>query len=299
MFHPTTRKVTMTRKQYASKFTPEQKAEYHKAQREEASQRLEDAVASLQTSDGFKAWLRARAMFHNYSFNNQLLIIWQKEDATRVASAKVWRELERHIVKGEKAIKVFAPIEWHVECEPGELGAKWNAKRMRFERKVTGFKLVPVFDVAQTDGEPLPHVDVADVDGDSHAHLEPRLVKFAKSLGYKVKTEKLDGGVGGYCDSTRKLIVLGDHQSPNGRIRVLVHEIAHALGIGYEKYGRAHAEVIVESATYIVLSGQGMATDLSSVPYVAGWGNGNGAEAVRDFAGTIDEVASKIESALA
>ena len=289
----------MTRKQYAKQFTPEQRAEYHAAQREEASQRLEAAVESLQTSDGFKAWLSARAKFHTYSFNNTLLIIWQKGDATRVASAKVWKELGRHIVKGETSLKVFAPIEWKVECTASDIGAQWNAKRKRYERKVTGFKLVPVFDVSQTDGEPLPQVEVADVEGDSHSDLEPKLIKLAKANGYKVITEEMTDGTGGYCDYTRKIIALGSHQSPNGRVRVLVHECAHMLGVDYKTYGRAHAEVIVESATYIVLAGQGLPTDLSSVPYVAGWGNGNGAEKVRAFAEVIDTVARTIEKALA
>jgi hypothetical protein len=289
----------MTRKQYAKKFTPEQRAEYHKAQREEATERLTAAVESLQTSEGFAEWLRARALFHNYSLNNTFLILVQTGGtATRVASAKVWRELNRHIVKGEHAIKVFAPIEWNVACAQGELGAKWNAKKDRWERKIRTFKLVPVFDVAQTDGEALPTLASADPEGDSLAHLEPKLVKLAKSLGYKVKSETFTDGTGGYCDPTRKIIALGDHHSPNGRIRVLVHEIAHALGVGYQEYGRSGAEVIVESVTYIVLAGQGFALDPASVPYIAGWGNGNATEKMRTFAEKIDELARQIEAVL-
>ena len=288
----------MTRKQYAKKFTPEERAEYHKAQREEASQRLEAAVESLQTSEGFTAWLRARAKFHNYSLNNVLLIMWQLPTASRVASAKVWHELDRHPVKGTKALKVFAPIEWSVKCEQGEVGAKWNAKRERWERKIKAFKLVPVFDVSQTDGEELPSLASADPEGDSLAHLEPKLVKLAKSLGYSVKAESFDDGTGGYCDPIRKIIAIGEHHSPNGRIRVLVHEIAHALGVGYKDYGRSGAEVIVESVTYIVLAGQGFDLDPASVPYIAGWGNGSATDKMRTFAEKIDELARKIESAL-
>lgn len=288
----------MTRTQYAKKFTDEERAEYRETQRQEASDRLHAAVESLQTSDGFAAWLSARAKFHRYSLNNTFLILVQCPEATRVASAKVWRELGRHIVKGEHAIRVFAPIEWHVPAQEGEPGAQYNAKRKRWERKVTGFKLVPVFDVSQTDGEPLPAIAYTEPDGDSHAHLEPALKKLAKSLGYKVKAEAFDDGTGGYCDPIRKLIALGTHLSPNGRIRVLVHEIAHALGVGYRDYGRSGAEVIVESVTYIVLAGQGFDLDPASVPYIAGWGNGNATEKMRTFAEKIDELARRIESAL-
>ena len=274
----------MTRKQYAKKFTDEERAEYREAQRQEASARLEAAVESLQTSDGFAAWLSARAKFHNYSFNNTLLIISQCPDATRVASARVWHELERHITKGQRALYVFAPMEWMVACEQSDTGAQWNAKRKRWERKVTGFKLVPVFDVSQTEGEPLPRIESTEPDGDSHAHLEPALKKLAKSLKFKVIDETFDDGTGGYCDPIRKIIALGTHLSPNGRVRVLVHEIAHALGVGYKDYGRSGAEVLVESVTYIVLAGQGFELDPTSVPYIAGWGNGNATEKMREFA---------------
>jgi hypothetical protein len=289
----------MTRKQYASKFTPEQRAEYHKQQREEAAARLADSVAALQTSDGFRSWLEARARFHSYSFNNTLLIHSQCRGATRVASGKVWNELDRHIVKGERALKVFAPIQWYVACAQGEAGAKWNEKKARWERKVTAFKLVPVFDVSQTDGEPLPRVEVAEVDGDSHAHLEPRLRALAESLGFTVKDETFTDGTGGYCDPTHKVIAIGTHQSPNGRVRVLTHEIAHALGVGYQEFGRGAAEVIVESVTYIVLAGQGFALDPASVPYITTWGNGDATTKLRTFAEKIDELARTIEGALA
>jgi hypothetical protein len=290
----------MTRKKYASKFTPEQRAEYHKAQREEASERLTEAVESLQTSEGFRAWLSARAKFHNYSLNNTFLILIQTGGtATRVASARVWNELDRHIVKGETAIRVFAPIEWHVPAEPGEPGVKWNAKRERFERKVTGFKLVPVFDVAQTDGEALPTIDYTEPNGDSHKALLPKLRKLAKSLGYSVVTEELPTDTGGYCDPVRKRIALRKGMAPNAQVRVLTHEIAHALGVGYREYGRGAAEVIVESVTYIVLAGQGFDLDLTSVPYVAGWGNGNATDKMREFAAKIDELARQIETAIA
>lgn len=288
----------MTKAQYAKKFTDAEREEYKEAQRKQASDNLEAAVQSLETSDGFHRWLTARARFHNYSLNNTMLIQWQYPEATRVASAKVWRDLGRHIVKGEKAIKVFAPIEWHIECEPGEAGAKWHSKRMRYERKVVAFKLVPVFDVAQTDGEPLPVIAHTEPDGDSHAHLEPALVALAGDLGFTVKDEEFTDGTGGYCDPVRKIIALGTHQSPNGRVRVLVHEIAHAMGVGYSQYGRGGAEVIVESVTYIVLAGQGFDLSAASVPYVTTWGQGAASDTLREFATLIDELARRIEKVL-
>jgi hypothetical protein len=152
--------------------------------------------------------------------------------------------------------------------------------------------------VSQTDGEPLPQLEHADPEGDSLAHLEPALVTLAQSLGFSVKAETFTDGTGGYCDPVRKIIAIGDHHSPNGRIRVLVHEIAHALGIGYDQFGRGGAEVIVESVTYIVLAGQGFDLDASSVPYIAAWGQGNATEQLREFGETIDRLARQIEGVL-
>lgn len=287
----------MTRTQYAKKFTDEERAAYRDAQRQEATDRLEAAVESLQTSDGFAAWLRARALFHNYSFNNTLLIVSQCEHATRVASANVWRKLDRHVMKGERALRVFAPIEWMVKCQQGEKGAKYNATKKRWERKVRSFKLVPVFDVSQTDGEDVPSLSVVEPDGDTHGHMIDPLMNLAESLGYTVKMCDT-GSAGGWCDPDNKVIAVSELLTFNGMVRVLVHEIAHALGVGYTEYGRGRAEVIVESVTYIVLAGQGFDLDPTSVPYIAGWGQGNATDTLREFATTIDKLARQIEAVL-
>jgi len=103
------------------------------------------------------------------------------------------------------------------------------------------------------------------------------------------------GRAGGYCDSHNKLIVVDDTLPANGQVRVLVHEIAHALGIGYVEYGRAQAEVLVESITYIVCQGIGLDTSGESVPYVAGWDEDD-LDPLEAFAHTIDEIARRIEA---
>jgi len=284
---------------FTKQFSDEDRAAYRKAQQDEAQARLTAAVASLQSTEGFQAWLRARARFHNYSFNNTLLILAQNPDATRVAAASTWKELGRWPAKGSTALRIFAPIEWWIGCDESDDGAQWNAKRKRWQRKVRSFKLVPVFDVGQTTGEDLPAPPLpAPLDGDSHAELEPKLLALAAELGFTVGTETLREA-GGYCMPEAKRIVLSDALSPNGRVRVLVHELAHALGIGYKDFGRATAEVLVESVTYIVLSGAGFDLDAASVPYVAGWAGLDDTQArLEQFASKVDEVARRIEGAI-
>lgn len=288
-----------SRRSYSSKFSDEERAAYKAAQREEAQRNLERAVNAMQSEEGFAAWLVARARFHTYSFNNTLLILAQLPEASRVAAASVWRELGRYPAKGSHALRVFAPMEWWVEGVEGDAGSRYNSKRGRWERKVRTFKLVPVFDVSQTDGDELPEPPApASLEGDSHERLEAPLVRLAVELGYSVSTEELDGETGGYCDATAKRIVVAAGHSPNARVRVLVHEIAHALGVSYKDYGRSAAETIVEAATYVVLAGQGFDVEAASVPYVAGWSGEGGAEKLRGFAEKIDEVARRIEAAL-
>jgi len=291
--------MSATRKPRRPKFTDEQKAEYRKAQREQANERLKAAVESLQSTEGFRAWLEARARFHTYSFHNTLLILVQMPEARRVAAASVWRELGRWPAKGSSALRVYAPFQSWRPCDESDDGARYNEKRQRWERKVTFFNLVPVFDVSQTTGEDLPEAPATSpIEGDSHAHLEPALIKLAGDIGFTVNTEQLEDGTGGYCDSTAKRIVIGEGHSPNARVRVLVHEIAHALGISYKDYGRSEAETIVEAVTYVVLAGQGLDVDTSSVPYIAGWSGEDGHDKLAKFAQTIDTVARQIEAAL-
>ena len=134
-------------------------------------------------------------------------------------------------------------------------------------------------------------------DGDTHGHLIDPLMNLAESLGYTVKVCDT-GDAGGWCDPNDKVIAVSEKFHFNGMVRVLVHEIAHALGVGYEEYGRGAAEVIVESVTYIVLAGQGFDLDLTCVPYVAGWGKGTATDKMREFASKIDELARTIEKAL-
>src|SRR5581483_3998391 len=85
----------------------------------------------------------------------------------------------------------------------------------------------------------------------------------------------------------------------NGRVRVLVHELAHALGVGYREYGRERAEVIVDTVTFIVCAGAGLDIGDESIPYVAGWGETGALDAVTEFAAVIDTIARQLEAAIA
>ena len=160
-----------------------------------------------------------------------------------------------------------------------------------------------VFDVSQTEG--LPGTEPVSLDspcqpiqGDTHAHLLPALEQLAGELGYSVARRPLDGPADGWCDSHKHEIVINDELPANAQVRVLVHEIAHALGVGYSDYGRRRAEVLVDTVTFIVCGAVGLDTSGSSVPYVAGWGESGELDAIRGYAETIDEIARRIEDSL-
>jgi hypothetical protein len=136
------------------------------------------------------------------------------------------------------------------------------------------------------------------IHGDSHAHLAEPLETLAGELGYTVTRQTIEGSADGWCDNGKKAIVINGRLPANAQVRVLVHEIAHALGVGYKDFGRQRAEVLVDTVTYIVCSSVGLDTSGSSVPYVAGWGESGELDSIRIYAETIDKLARRIEDAI-
>jgi hypothetical protein len=196
--------------------------------------------------------------------------------------------------KGEKAIRILAPVTVRQRDVNGEETG---------ETKVS-FRTVPVFDVTMTDPlpgkEPVPLTPPSQpITGDSHRHLIDPLIAHAGELGYTVEIRDLpDGEPAGWCDPERMQIVVGAG-AVNGQVRTLVHELAHAHGLGYADYGRERCEVLVDCVTYCVLGSVGLDVGGESIPYVAGWGEDGALDAIRQYAGTLDTIARHIEDALA
>jgi hypothetical protein len=276
-----------------------QLSEHDRAERRRRDrERLQRAAQELLSSDGWARWVHTRALFHNYSASNCALLSWQCHQrgivATRIAGFHTWLKLGRCVRKGEVALRILAPVS--VKERDRRSGEETDERRVFFK---TAF----VFDVSQTEirdgAEPValeaPHQPLT---GDSHAHLLAPLQAFAESLGYSVSFETIEGSAGGWCDPKRKRIVIDANVSANAQLRTLIHECAHALGIDYQRYSRAQAEVMVDTATLIAASAVGLAVDGETIPYIAGWGEAGAIEAVSKFADTIDQVARRIENVL-
>jgi hypothetical protein len=276
-----------------------ERAERRKADRD----RLEQAARELLTSDGWQRWVKVRSTngLARYSFGNQLLIAMQRPNATHVAGFRTFLQLNRCVRKGERSIRILAPMS--VRDRDNHPSSE-NATAGGDDRRRTVFRAVPVFDVSQTD--PLPGLELVpltppcqSIEGDTHAHLLTPLETLAGELGYTVKRRPLDGSADGWCDGANREIVVNADLPTNAQVRVLVHEIAHALGVGYREYGRERAEVLVDTVTCIVCGSIGLDVSGSSVSYVAGWGESGELDAIRAYAETIDRIARRIEDSIA
>ena len=259
-------------------------------------ERLKQAAEQLLTSDGWQRWvrLRSRAGLARLSLSNQLLVALSRPDASFVAGFKARRDLDYCVRKGEKAIRIIAPMPIKERERPtGEETGE----------TITLFKGVSVFDAQQVEplraGEPTPlQPPTQPLTGGSHAHLIAPTIAFAESLGYTVSFEPIAGSPGDWCDTKAKQIVVDTNGPANARLRTLVHEAIHALGVDYQHYPRAQAEVIVDTTTLVVLGGLGLDVSGETVPYVAGWGENGALDAVTHFAQLIDDLARRVESAL-
>ena len=238
------------------------------ARRQADRERIEQAARALLTSEGWQRWIRVRATngLSRYSLRNQWLIACDCHargiTPTYVAGFRAFLALNRCVRKGEAAIRILAPIAVKQRDDEGE---ETGEKRIFF-------RAVPVFDVSQTG--PLPGVEpvplsppAASIEGDSHQHLIAPLQELAHELGYRVEVRGLpDAGPGGWCDHDRRQIVVAGG-SANRQVRILVHELAHALGLGYAQYGRERAEVLVDCVTYVVCRCAGLDVGGESIPY--------------------------------
>jgi antirestriction protein ArdC len=236
-------------------------------------------------------------VFHGYSASNCVLLALQCHqrgiEPRHVAGFRAWLELGRSVAKGQQALWVIAPMSVRKRGDDGEPS----------DEKRLFFRSVAVFELSQT--EALPGVEPAPLEppsapigGDSHAHLLDPLALLAGDLGYSLTFAELDGERGGFCDYRAKRIVIEQRQAPNAKVRVAVHELAHAMGVSSQRFGREQAEVIAECAAIVCCSGLGLATDEASIPYLAGWGEDGALEAVTHAAELIDEIAGRIERAV-
>lgn len=248
-------------------------------------QSLESGVEELFTSNRYQEFLKTMAKFHNYSFNNTMLIAMQRPDATLVTSYKNWQSMGRQVMKGEKGITIIAPAPYKKMKEKEVLdenqrpimGTDGKPKTEKVEVTVPHFKAVTVFDIAQTSGEPIQTLApelltaaVQDFDSFMQAIQKISLVP--------IRFDEIDGNANGYYHNADKEIVIKKGLSESQTLKTAIHETAHAKlhdkeimeSLGVEK-DRLTKEVEAESVAYCVCSSFGLDTSDYSFPYIAGW----------------------------
>jgi len=220
---------------------------------------LASETDEVKQSEFFKHYLDTMSRFWKYSYHNQLLIFYQKPEATTVAGFRTWHSLGRWVKKGSKGIRILAPYTKKIIEKDHKTGKEK-------EKAITLFFPASVFDLSQTEGKPLPEIDIT-ISGDGYGMFLEKLIVFCTQKSIKVDFKTL--GVNGlYGYSTGGQIAITDTESINTQVNTLIHEIAHEiLSHKDQKISRQQREIQAEGVAYVVTKHFGM--ENKSVNYLA------------------------------
>jgi len=263
--------------------------EDRKVEMDQISRQLEEGVKQFFTSETYKDYLQTMSKFHNYSFNNALLIALQRPTASLVAGYTTWRNLNRYVMKGEKGIRILAPapIKREVEREVIDPLTKSRTKE-RVEQTIPLFKPTYVYDVSQTDGEPLKLPEILDLEGsvDGYEILKEAVERIAP---VQVFYEKFNGEAKGYFSPSEGKIVIQNDLSELQTVKTLLHETTHSLLHNREKMKEngpkdsKTKEAEAESTAFIVCTHFGLDTSDYSFPYIGLWASGMEMDQLRNI----------------
>jgi antirestriction protein ArdC len=259
---------------------------------EDLLEQLRTGIADLASSEAWVAWLCAARKFHRYSFSNQLLIAIQCPDATHVAGYRAWQGLGRQVRKGEKGITIIAPCVHKVRgaAADGDTADEINVR-------ITSFKCTRVFDIAQTDGDPLPEI-CTQLLGDDPVGAFHMLEAAATALDFTVDRVPLSGSLSGDCDHITHRIRVSADVSPMQRVKTLSHELAHTWLHAPDRVPadmpRGVKELEAESVAYIVCQEFGIDSSQYTFGYVAGWVGSGASNAISTSAQRIAQAARVI-----
>jgi len=279
----------------------------------EITDRLEQGIMELFDSERYKEYLRVMSKFHNYSFNNTLLIAMQKPDASLIAGFTAWKnQFQRNVKKGEKGIKIIAPSPFKIKQETEKIDPQTqkpvigrDGKPVTEEKEITipAYKVVSVFDVSQTEGKELPDIAVDALTGDVEQYSD-FFAALEKTSPVPIGFEKIEGGAHGYYHLEDKRIALDEGMSELQTLKTAIHEIVHAklhdIDLNAPKdeqqprVDRRTREVEAESVAYTVCQHYGLDTSDYSFGYVAGWSSGRELAELKSSLETIRSAAADI-----
>ena len=278
---------------------------------------LETGVENIFTGDKYAQYLQTMSKFHRYSFNNTLLIAMQRPDATLVTGYRNWQSMGRQVKKGEKGITILAPApikrkrEQEILDQNNKplLDGNGKPKTEEVEVLIPRFKPTTVFDISQTDGEPIETLAPEELT-EAVADYELFMKAITEVSPVPIRFDEIEGEAKGYYHSVDKEIVIQKGMSDSQTIKTAIHETGHArihdkdlmAEQGIEK-DRLTKEVEAESVAYCVCSAFGVDTSEYSFPYIAGWSSGRdmkelktSMDTIRKTAGEmIDELSEKLQ----
>ena len=279
----------------------------------EITDRLEQGITELFDSERYKEYLQVMSKFHNYSFNNTLLIAMQKPDASLIAGFNAWKNnFGRNVMRGEKGIRILAlsPYKIRQEVEKKDpqtgktvIGKDGKPVTETKEIQIPAYKVVAVFDVSQTEGRELPSLSANELTGDVEKY-EDFFAALEKTSPVPMGFEKIEGTAHGYYHLEEKRIAIDEGMSELQNLKTAIHEIAHAklhdidLNAPQEEQpdrpDRRTREVQAESVAYTVCQHYGLDTSDYSFGYVAGWSSGRELAELKSSLETIRATAAEI-----
>ena len=277
----------------------------------EITDKLEAGLKELFESEKYKCYLSTMSKFHNYSFNNTLLIAMQKPEATLVAGYQAWQKnFERHVNKGEKAIRILAPAPYKIKEErdkldpvTGEMMFDENGMPQKEETEVTipAFRAVSVFDVSQTDGKPIPELEVNELLSTVEGY-EDFVQALMNISPVPIAFEDIPGDSKGYFSTAEKRIAVQENMSESQTLKTMVHEVAHSMlhdkevnqSMDIPVKDRNTKEVEAESVAFTVCQHFGIDTSDYSFGYIAGWSSGRNMKELKSSLDTIRKTASEL-----
>ena len=278
----------------------------------EITDKLEQGIKELFESEKFKEYLTTMSKFYNYSFNNTLLIAMQKPDATLIAGYTSWqRNFDRHVMKGEKGIKILAPAPYKAQEEREKIDPATQKPVLDADGKpVTetvevmrpAFKVVNVFDVSQTDGKELPDIAVDELTG-SVENYAAFFEALKQESPVPISFEDIPGGAKGYFSYVENRIAIQKGMSEIQTMKTAIHEIAHAKLHAInpdekiapeERKDRHTKEVEAESVAYTVCQRYGIETSDYSFGYIAGWSSDKDTKELKGSLETIRSTATEM-----
>ena len=263
---------------------------------DEIMKALETGVRDFMETDSYKSYLRAVGKFHNYSMNNVMLITMQRPDATLVAGYNTWKKsFNRNVKRGEKGLKIIAPMSVSVEKEEDRVDQYGNTYKEKVTVTVPRFRAVTVFDVSQTDGDPLPDISPADLK-DEVNNYSAFLKAVEKASDVPINFIGIEGSAKGYFNVAKNEISVARGMSESQTLKTLIHEIAHSVLHNKDNGGvfidTKTKEVQAESVAFSVCSHFGIDTSEYTFPYVTAWAGDKDLKTLRNSMDTIKDTAS-------